>query len=139
MARGRRQLRGDKLKAAILAELGRMSNLSPKTDPISISSLADRLKVSRQSIYSNKFKPLVDEFAELQRSNYNQNIEVGIKRKPLEKRIEDLEKENADLKARLDNYIERWVAIEYNARMMGINADDLFVVAPKPLRSIRRK
>ena len=139
MTHRKRQLRGDKLKIAIQAELGRMANLSPKTDKISVSSLASRLQISRQSIYSNGFKPLVDEFIELQRSNHNQEIEAGLKRKPLEERIAILEQQNAELKERLDSYIEKWVAVEYNARMMGIDADDLFIPAPKPLRSIRRK
>lgn len=138
MARSRRQLRGEKLIHAIRAELGRMIHLSPETDPISVSSLAKQLKISRQTVYSNDLKPTVDEFAELQRANFNQEVESSQKRRPLEDRVKSLEQENEDLRKRLDKYLERWVAVEYNARMIGVDADDLFTPAPKPLRSIRR-
>lgn len=138
MVRKKRQLRGAKLLMVIKAELGRMVHLSPKTDPISVSAIAKRLKVSRQTIYSNGLKPTVDEHTELQKTNHNSELEIMAKRRPLEDRVKALEQENTILKEKLDNYLERWVAVEYNARMLGIDADELFVPPPKPFRMVRR-
>lgn len=139
MRRKTKQLRGDKLVLAIKAELGRMVGLSPKECPITISSVAKRLKVSRQTLYSHDLKMVVAEFANVQRENFDQVDEASIRRRPLEERLKDLEHENHVLSEKLDSYIERWVAIEYNSRMLGIDPDELFASAPKPMRSVGRK
>jgi len=138
MGRKRQQLRGQKLVLAIKAELGRMVNLSPKTDPISVSSLAKRLKISRQTIYSNGLDVVVSEFIELQQEQAGMVDEGVHRRRSLEDRLKRLEEENSDLKKRLDSYLERWVAVEYNARMLGVDADILFSTPQKPFRMIIR-
>lgn len=134
----RRQLRGQKLVLAIKAELGRMVNLSPKTDPISVSSVAKRLMISRQTIYSNELDVVVSEFMELQQEQARMVDETVQRRRSLEDRLKDLEKENSDLKKKLDSYLERWVAVEYNARMLGVDADILLSTPQKPFRVIIR-
>lgn len=138
VTRRRRQIRGEKLILAMKAELGRMVNLSADTDPISVSALAKRLKISRQTIYSNDLKATVEEFAQLQKSNTHQEVEASLKRRPLEDRIKALQQENGELRTKLDSYLEQWVAVEYNARMLGVDAEALFAPIGKPLRSIRR-
>src|SRR6516225_3536168 len=60
--RARRQarpLRGETLVNAARAELGRMVNLSPKTDPINILRLAKRLQVTRQALYTNELEAVL--------------------------------------------------------------------------------
>lgn len=132
-----RLLRGERLVDVAKLELARMANLSPKTDQINISNLAKRLKVTRQAIYNNNLMKIISEYAELQRKNFDQNMEAKILRRPLEERVTALEKENKELKATIDGWIERWATIEYNARMHGINTDLIFAPMPPPQRKIK--
>ncbi len=123
---------------AVKAELGRMSSLSPGECPINISSLARRLGVSRQTLYSNGVADFISEFSELQKSNFDKDVESAVRRASYEERIGLLEFENKKLRERLDNYVERWVAVEYNARMLGVDPDELFKSIAKPSRKIAR-
>lgn len=132
-----RLLRGPRLVDAAKAELARMTNLSPKTDPINISALAKRLKVTRQALYNNNLKKIIAEHTELQRKNFSQNLEAAILRRPLEERIVALEQENKALRKQIDGWIERWAAIEYNAKMHGVNPDLIFAPMPPPQRKMR--
>ena len=129
-----RPLRGETLVNAARAELARMVKLSPKTDRINLLRLAQRLKVTRQALYNNDLQAAVTEYAELQRKNFSTEVEAAVLRRPLEERIHALEKENKDLRGKLDGWIERWVTVEYNARLLGKNADKLFEPIPPPQR-----
>lgn len=129
-----RPLRGETLVNAARAELARMVKLSPKTDPINILRLARRLRVTRQALYNNDLQAVVSEYAELQRKNFSAEVEAAARRRPLEERIQVLEKENEELRRKLDGWIERWVTVEYNARLLGKNADKLFEPIPPPQR-----
>ncbi len=129
-------LRGEKLVKAAHTVLSRMVTLSPKTDPINIAQLAARLQVTRQAIYDNGLKEVVAEHAELQRKNFATEVEAVISRRPLEERIAALEKENGELRQKLDGWIERWASVEYNAKMHGLNADQLFAPIPPPQRNV---
>jgi hypothetical protein len=111
-----------------------MTNLSPQTDPINMLRLAKRLKVTRQALYNNDLGHVVAEYAELQRKNFSTAVAAASLRRPLEGRIRELEKENAELRQKLDGRIERWVTVEYNARLFGKNADKLFEPIPPPPR-----
>lgn len=122
----RKVLRGETLVNAAKMELALMVNLSPKTDPINISTLANNLKVTRQALYNNQLSDLVKEHALLQRKNFSVITEAKASRLPLEERIIALEKENKELYSKLDGWIELWAKVEYNARMHGINTDLLF-------------
>ncbi|MEF2144379.1 MAG: hypothetical protein V3573_02940 [Desulfovibrionaceae bacterium] len=133
-----KQLRGEKLLLAVKAELGRMAGLSPKECPINISSLAKRLNVSRQTLYSHGFAEVVSEFSELQKSNFDKDVESTVRRSSYEERVACLESENEKLRAKVDAYVETWVAVEYNARMLGIDPDELFKKIPRPSREIIR-
>jgi len=84
--------------------------------------LAKRLKVTRQALYNNDLGPVVAEYAELQRKNFSTAVAAALLRRPLEERIRMLEEENAELRQKLDGWIERWVTVEYNARLFGKNA-----------------
>jgi hypothetical protein len=129
-------LRGEKLVKAAHVVLSRMVTLSPKTDPINIAQLAARLQVTRQAIYDNGLKELVAEHAELQSKNFATEVEAVVSRRPLEERIAALEKENEELRQKLDGWIERWASVEYNAKMHGLNADQLFAPIPPPQRNV---
>jgi oligoribonuclease (3'-5' exoribonuclease) len=131
---GPRPLRRELLVKAARAELGRMTNLSPKTDPINMLRLATRLKVTRQALYNNNLGPVVAEYAELQRKNFSTAVAAASLRRPLEERIRELEKENQELRQKLDGWIERWVTVEYNARLCGNSADKLFEPIQPPQR-----
>jgi len=129
-----RPLRGETLVNAAHAELARMVKLSPKTDRINVLRLAQRLKVTRQSLYNNDLQAVIAEYAELQRRNFGAEVEASVLRRPLEARIQALEKENEDLRRKLDGWIERWVTVEYNARLLGKDADKLFAPIQPPQR-----
>jgi len=137
----RRPLRKEKLVRAVMAVLGQMVNLSPKTDPINVSSVAKRVGVTRQAIYDNNLKAAIDEHSELQRANASVVTEAAALRRPLEMRLAEQKKENEELQRKLDGWIERWVTVEYNARMGAQHPDDLFAPMPMPSRvtSIFRK
>lgn len=129
-----RPLRGETLINAARAELARMVRLSPKTDPINLLRLAQRLKVTRQALYNNDLQSVVAEYAEVQRRNFSADVEAAVLRHPLEERIQTLEKENENLRRKLDGWIERWVTVEYNARLFGKDADKLFEPIHPPQR-----
>lgn len=131
-----RPLRGVKLVSAARAVLSRWVNLSPKTHPINISRLAKELGVTRQAIYDNELEEVVDEHKALQHKNFSVQKEAVALRKPLEERIASMEKEILDLRRKLDGWIERWVAVEYNARMLGLDADKIFAPMPPPDRML---
>lgn len=129
-----RPLRGELLIKAARTELGRMTTLSPQSDPVNMLRLAKRLGVTRQALYNNDLGPVVAEYAELQRKNFSTAVAAASQRRPLEERIGELEKENKELRLKLDGWIERWVTVEYNARILGTTADKLFAPIPPPAR-----
>jgi hypothetical protein len=134
----KKALRGERLVTAARKELAQMVSLSPKTDPINVSTLAARLRVTRKSIYNNNLKTVIREHAELQSRRFSDGLQNATtsERRPLEERIHTLEKENEQLRRKLDGWIERWAAVEYHARINGINADLLFAPIPLPQRNV---
>lgn len=130
----KRQLRGTILVKAANAALSEMVQLSPKTDPINMASLARALVVTRQALYDNKLKPVVAEYAKLQRTNFSAKVEAVSLRRPLEQRVAELERDKLEMQQALDGWIERWAAVEHNARMHGYDADLLFAPMPPPVR-----
>lgn len=129
-----RPLRGENLIKVAKAELDRMVNLSPKTNPINVSSLAKRLVVTRQALYNNGLEKTIAEYADLQKTNFSTNVEAVATRRPMEERIAYLEGQIAEFNGRINGWIERWATVEYNAKMMGIDADQLFAPMPPPER-----
>lgn len=127
-------LRKEKLRNAAIITLAEMVNLPPSTNPINVTSLARELGVTRQAIYNNNLKVQVNEHADLQRKNFNAVSEKAIIRRPLEDRIEILQKENEEMQKKLDVFVERWATIEHNARQYGWDTDLLFSPMPLPMR-----
>ena len=135
--RGRRRpLRGKTLVRAAHVVLERWASLSPETHPINILRLSKELGVTRQAIYDNELKEVVNKYKALQQKNFTTQRGAKGQRKPLEERIIYLKKELMELRSKLDGWIERWVAIEYNARMLGIDADKIFAPMPPPNRKL---
>jgi hypothetical protein len=132
--RKKRPLRGETLVRAVKAELGRRVNLSPRDAPINVTSIAEAVGISRQSIYDNELEGVIEEHANLQRTNFELNIEAAVLRRPLEDRIAILEAEKKELLQKVDGWVERWAAVEYNAKLHGYDADKLFAPIPPPLR-----
>jgi hypothetical protein len=130
----RRPLRGARLISAARIALAEMVNLSPKTHPINVSTLSKRIGVTRQAIYNNDLLDEISKHSELQRQNYSDATEITALRRPLEERQALLERENKELRSKLDGWIQRWVEVEYNAKMHGYDADLLFASMPLPLR-----
>lgn len=133
---GRRPLRGETLITTAQTELGKMANLSPKEkgNRINVTNLAKRLKISRQAIYDNGLDKEIDGYAELQRTNDKIKTEAAALRRPLEVRLEECEEKIKSLLKKLDGWIERWVGVEHNARMLGYDADLLFAPVQPPMR-----
>lgn len=134
----RRPYRGKTLAEAALAILSKWVNLSPATQPINISTLARKLGVTRQAIYSNNLEGAIDEHRALQHKTFSIQREALALRKPLEKRIMCMEEELLDLRQKIDGWIERWATVEYNARMLGLEADKIFAQMPPPDRMLMR-
>jgi len=111
-----------------------MVNLSPKTHPINVSTLSKRIGVTRQAIYNNALLDEIRKHSESQRKNCSEASEITALRRPLEERLALLEQENNGLRNKLDGWIQRWVEVEYNAKMHGYDADLLFASMPLPLR-----
>ncbi len=132
----KRPLRGEALIRAAQMELARMVNDSPKTNPINMLRLAKRIGVTRKSLYNNGLRDKVLEFAEIQRNKFSTVVGKTASRRPLEARIATLEKEKEELRRLLDGWIERWAAVEYNAKLYGIDADLLFAPITPPQRKV---
>jgi hypothetical protein len=132
----RRPLRGAILVSAALSVLSKWTTLSPETHPINISRLARELGVTRQAIYSNDLEAPIDEHRNLQRKNFSAQREALSLRRPLEERIACMEEELLDMRQKIDGWIERWAAVEYNARMLGLDADKIFAPMPPPDRML---
>lgn len=132
----RRPLRGATLVSAALTVLSRWATLSPETHPINISRLARELSVTRQAIYNNELEAPINEHRELQRKSFSVQKEALALRRPLEERIACMEKELFDMRQKIDGWIERWAVVEYNARMLGLDADKIFAPMPPPDRML---
>jgi transcriptional regulator with XRE-family HTH domain len=130
----KRPFRGETLVRAVKAELGRRVNLSPTDAPINVTRIAKALGISRQAIYDNELDEAIEDYDKLQRTNFDLNIEAAVLRRPLEERIGTLEAEKKELLEKLDGWVERWAAVEYNAKLHGYDADKLFAPLPPPLR-----
>ncbi len=107
--------------------------LSPETHPINLARLAKELVVSRQALYDNGLDKEVDRYKKLQSKNFSPNQSTP-NRKSSEQQIADLKEQVTDMKQKLDGWIERWAAVEYNARMLGIDPDEIFAPLPAPQR-----
>lgn len=109
------------------------ASLSPETHPINLARLANKLKVSRQALYDNDLDEEIDRYKKLQRKNFSDNQSTP-DRKSKDQQIADLKEQVTGMQQRLDGWIEKWVTIEYNARMLGINPDEIFAPLPAPRR-----
>lgn len=119
---------------AALRVLSRWANLSPETHPINVSRLAKELGVTRQAVYDNELKEAIDEHKALQRKNFSIQREAAASRRPLEHRIVSMEQELLEMRLKIDGWVERWVAVEYNARLLGLDADKIFAPLQLPDR-----
>lgn len=109
------------------------SNLSPKTHPISVSELSKELNVSRQALYDNKLDKEINRYKDAQRKSFSAK-QSPLPQKPLDQRVAELQNEVKNLQQKLDSWIERWAAVEYNARILGIDPDEIFAPIPNPQR-----
>jgi hypothetical protein len=112
-----------------------MVNLDPKTNAINVSSVSRRTRLSRQALYANGLLAQIRAHADLQRENFSSEAPKHVERRTAQERIAKLEQENVALQKKIDGWIERWVAFEYNARMQGVDPDKIFAPLPAPLRS----
>jgi len=71
----------------------------------------------------------IDRYKALQRKNFSRSQSTP-DRKSSDQQIADLKAQVADLQQKLDGWIERWAAVEYNARMLGIDPDEIFAPLP---------
>jgi hypothetical protein len=128
-----RPLRGEALVQRAQEVLLGWSKLSPETHPINLARLANKLKVSRQALYDNDLDAEIERYKKLQRKNFSGN-QSDPDRKSKDQQIADLNERVIGMQQKLDGWIERWVAVEYNARMLGINPEEIFARLPAPRR-----
>jgi hypothetical protein len=118
------------------------ASVSPETHPINLTQLANELKVSRQALYDNDLDEEIDRYKKLQRKNFSDNRSP--ERKSKDQQIADLKEQVIGMQQKLDGWIEKWVTVEYTARMLGIDPDEIFASIPTPgreslsRRSVRR-
>jgi hypothetical protein len=109
------------------------TKLSPETHPINLARLAQELVVSRQALYDNGLDKELGRYEKLQSKNFSRNQSTP-NRKSSDQQIADLKEQVTDLQQKLDGWIERWAAVEYNARMLGIDPNEIFAPLPPPGR-----
>lgn len=129
----RRPLRRGALVEKAREVLLEWAGLSPETHPINLSRLANKLKVSRQALYDNGLDKEIDRYKKLQRKNFSDN-QSAAERKSKDQQIADLKEQVISMQQKLDGWIEKWVTVEYNARMLGIDPDQIFASMPAPER-----
>jgi hypothetical protein len=125
----RRPLRQRALVEKARAVLFEWASLSPETHPISLTRLANKLKVSRQALYDNDLDEEIETYKKLQRKNFSDN-QLTPDRKSKDQQIADLNEQVIGMQQKLDGWIEKWVTVEYNARMLGIDPDQIFAPLP---------
>gem|GEM_PF-1450259 len=111
----------------------RWTKLSPETHPINLARLAKELVVSRQALYDNGVDKEIDRYKAHQRKNFSRNRATP-SRKSADQQIADLKQQVTSMQQQLDGWVERWAAVEYNARMLGIDPDEIFAPLPEPQR-----
>ncbi|MFS8087128.1 MAG: hypothetical protein ACMG6H_15955 [Acidobacteriota bacterium] len=110
------------------------TNLSPETHPINLARLAKELVVSRQALYDNGMDKEIDRYRALQLRNFSRD-HAAPNRKSSDQQNADLKAQVIDMQQKLDGWIERWAAVEYNARMLGIDPDEIFAPLPELQRA----
>lgn len=130
----RRPLRRGALVKKAREVLFEWANLPPEIHPINLTRLANRLKVSRQALYDNDLGKEIDRYKKLQHKNFT-DTQSTPERKSKDHQIADLNEKVIGMQQKLDGWIERWVAVEYNARMLGIDPDQIFAALPGPDRA----
>jgi transcription termination factor NusB len=109
-------------------------HFSRNTHPINLTRLANKLKVSRQALYDNDLDEEIDRYKKLQHKNFS-DTQSTPERKSKDQQIADLKEQVTRMKEQLDGWIEKWVTVEYNARMLGIDPDQIFADLPRPDRA----
>lgn len=109
------------------------TKLSPETHPINLARLAKELVVSRQALYDNGVDKEIDRYKALQSKNFSRNQSTP-NRKSTDQQNIDLRAQVTSMQQQLDGWIERWAGVEYNARMLGIDPDEIFAPLPEPQR-----
>jgi hypothetical protein len=130
----RRPLRRETLVQQAHEILLKWTKLSPETHPINLARLAKELVVSRQALYDNGMDKEIDRYRSLQRKNFSPDQSTP-NRKSADQQIADLKEQVAGMQRQLDGWIERWAAVEYNARMLGVDPDEIFAPLPDPQRA----
>lgn len=130
----RRPLRGSALVDKAREVLNEWAQLSPDTHPLTLARLSRKLRVSRQALYSHGMDRELDRYKSLQHKQSPGPTQLP-NRKSAEQRIADLTNQLISLQQKLDGWIEKWVGVEYNARMLGIDPDQIFAPAPGPQRA----
>lgn len=129
----RRPLRREALVKKAREVLLEWANLSPETHPINLTRLANRLKVSRQALYDNDLDKEIDRYKKLRHKNFT-DTQSTPERKSKDQQIADLKEQVIGMQQKLDAWIEKWVTVEYNARMLGVDPDQIFAPLPAPQR-----
>lgn len=125
----RRPLRRGALVKKAREVLLEWASLSSETHSINIARLANKLKVSRQALYDNDLDEEIGRYKKLQSKNFSDDQSTP-DRKSKDQQIADLNEQLIGMQQKLDGWIEKWVAVEYNARMLGINPDEIFAPLP---------
>lgn len=138
--RPRHVLRGPRLIQTALRELEDLTSWQAEGQRLTWQALAARLGVSRQAVAT---KPELQEAyrraqERLRNPPPNASDPVVATRRSYEQRIAQLEAELARLREERDGWIQRWMQVEHNCRLHGVDPDQIFAPVPAPDRRLPR-
>lgn len=128
--RPRRALRGALLNEAAIRQLADRESWSAEL--LTWDNLAKRLGVSRQAIENKKTRPAVYEAFHAAKAALKEGAPTPTAelRRTLAEQIKSL-RDTIEAKDRqLDEWVERWAAIEHNAHAKGVDPDLLLMPLP---------
>lgn len=128
--------RGNQLDEALDRELALMLSDGVAVSPISIPVLTARLGLrSRSTLHTTQRKEKIHAAIARQRTLNSVGTEIAIRRKSLEEKIEVLERENVELRAKVNSNLELMCRIVANATAKGWDVDYIL----SPLAKSRRE
>jgi hypothetical protein len=129
--RPRSPLRGPRLNEAALKELADLESWS--AEMLTWANLAKRLNVSRQAIENKKKRPLVYEAFHKTKAALRGSLPSSpdaVAKRTIQDEINSLRDTIKAKELQLDEWAEKWAAVEFNAHRHGYNPDLLFAPLP---------
>jgi len=129
--RPRHVLRGVQLNEAVIRALDDLESWN--TDTLTWENLAKRFGVTRQAIENKKRRPAVYDAYHAAKAALKRRLPTSpdaVVKRTLAGEIENLRDTIKAKDRQLDEWAEKWAAVEFNAHKNGFNPDLLFAPLP---------